>query len=184
MTQRHAKITIHTREVGARLDGWLAARFTYHTLDEWITLIETQRLLVNGTSCPVDYLICAGDEVAYHPVSLKEPEVSRDIQVLYEDDIDVAAEGLDIVIPTGMGAGRNVINVLSSDVVVACRGTGGTLSEIALALRFGRPVVLLDFDPGEAFLSAAAPDPEWSLAATPAEAAELVAGYLEKLGRK
>ena len=39
---------------------------------------------------------------------------------------------------------------------VACRGTGGTLSEIALALRFGRPVVLLDFDPGDAFLAASA----------------------------
>ena len=106
------------------------------------------------------------------------------VGVLYEDDIDVAAEGLDIVLPTGMGAGRNIINVLSSDVVVACRGTGGTLSEIALALRFGRPVVLLDFDPGEAFLNASAPEPEWSLAATPAEAVELVAGYLKKLGRE
>ena len=68
--------------------------------------------------------------------------------VLYDEDRDKAAEGLDIVIPTGMGAGRNIINVLASDVVVACRGTGGTLSEIALALRFDRPVVLLDFDPG------------------------------------
>lgn len=105
------------------------------------------------------------------------------VGVLYEDDIDVAAEGLDIVLPTGMGAGRNIINVLSSDVVVACRGTGGTLSEIALALRFDRPVVLLDFDPGEAFLNASATDPEWSLADTPAEAAEMVAGYLKKLGR-
>jgi uncharacterized protein (TIGR00725 family) len=106
------------------------------------------------------------------------------VGVLYEDDIDVAAEGLDIIIPTGMGAGRNVINILSSDVVVACRGTGGTLSEIALALRFDRPVVLLDFDPGEAFLNASAPEPEWSLAATPSEAVELVAGYLKKLGRE
>jgi len=106
------------------------------------------------------------------------------VGVLYDEDRDNAADGLDIVIPTGMGAARNIINVLSSDVVVACRGTGGTLSEIALALRFGRPVVLLDFDPGEAFLSAGASGARWSLAATPAEAVDQVSGYLKELGRE
>jgi len=105
------------------------------------------------------------------------------VGVLYDADRDEAAAGLDIVIPTGMGAARNVINVLASEVVVACRGTGGTLSEIALALRFGRPVVLLDFDPGEAFLRAAAPDSRWSLAETPAGAVEHVRQYLQELGR-
>ncbi len=106
------------------------------------------------------------------------------VGVLYDEDREGAADGLDIVIPTGMGAARNIINVLSSDVVVACRGTGGTLSEIALALRFGRPVVLLDFDPGEAFLSAGASGAKWSLTATPAEAVERIRGYLKELGRE
>jgi uncharacterized protein (TIGR00725 family) len=105
------------------------------------------------------------------------------VGVLFEDDRDVAAEGLDIVIPTGMGAARNVINILASDVVVACQGSGGTLSEIAMALRFGRPVVLLDFDPGAAFLNAGGKNPQWHLAATPAEAAAQVQIYLEALGR-
>jgi uncharacterized protein (TIGR00725 family) len=105
------------------------------------------------------------------------------VGVLYDEDRELAAEGLDIVIPTGMGAARNIINVLSSDVVVACRGNGGTLSEIAMALRFGRPVVLLDFDPGAAFLDAAGSNPRWSLAATPEQALEQVRGYLAELGR-
>ena len=105
------------------------------------------------------------------------------VGVLFDDDRELAAEGLDIVIPTGMGAARNIINILSSDVVVACRGSGGTLSEIAMALRFERPVVLLDFDPGAAFLDAAGPRPRWSLAATPEEAIAQVRAYLEELGR-
>jgi uncharacterized protein (TIGR00725 family) len=105
------------------------------------------------------------------------------VGVLYDEDREAAAEGLDLVLPTGLGAGRNIINVLSSDVVVACRGSGGTLSEIALALRFGRPVVLLDFDPGEAFLSACAGDGKWALADTPEEAVEQVRGFLKDLGR-
>lgn len=105
------------------------------------------------------------------------------IGVLYDDDPDNGSVGLDIVIPTGMGAGRNAINAMSSDVVVACKGTGGTLSEIAMALRFGRPVVLLDFNPGKAFLDFCAEDARYSLASTPAEAAEMVASYLKELGR-
>ena len=105
------------------------------------------------------------------------------VGVLFDDDHDLAAEGLDIVIPSGMGAARNIINVLASDVVVACRGTGGTLSEIAMALRFQRPVVLLDFDPGAAFLDAGSPDPVWSLADTPEEAVQQIRGYLKELGR-
>ena len=38
---------------------------------------------------------------------------------------------------------RNHVNVLSSDVVVALPGGQGTASEVALALRYGRPLVLL-----------------------------------------
>jgi uncharacterized protein (TIGR00725 family) len=48
---------------------------------------------------------------------------------------------LDVRIVTGMGSGRNVINVLSGDLVVAVGGGFGTLSEIALALKHEIPVV-------------------------------------------
>jgi hypothetical protein len=51
---------------------------------------------------------------------------------------------VDVAVFTGVGEARNVINVLSSDVVVACGVEGpGTASEVALALRLGRPTVLL-----------------------------------------
>lgn len=51
---------------------------------------------------------------------------------------------VDLAIFTGIGEARNAINVLSSDVVVACGVEGpGTASEVALALRLGRPTVLL-----------------------------------------
>jgi uncharacterized protein (TIGR00725 family) len=44
---------------------------------------------------------------------------------------------------TGMSLARNVINILSSDVVVALPGGDGTLSEVALALNHGRHVVVV-----------------------------------------
>ncbi|MFO8085586.1 MAG: TIGR00725 family protein [Desulfobacterales bacterium] len=58
---------------------------------------------------------------------------------------------ISVPIITGLGSARNWINVLSSHVVVACPGGAGTLSEIALALKSGKKVVLLDFDPGTGF---------------------------------
>jgi len=52
-----------------------------------------------------------------------------------------ANQYVDIPIITGMGHGRNIINVWSSDVVIAIGGGYGTLSEIALALRTNKPVI-------------------------------------------
>jgi uncharacterized protein (TIGR00725 family) len=54
-----------------------------------------------------------------------------------------ASKYLDIVICTGMGNARNNINILSSDVVVGCGCGAGTASEIMLALKAGKPQVLL-----------------------------------------
>jgi uncharacterized protein (TIGR00725 family) len=48
---------------------------------------------------------------------------------------------VDVVIPTGMGEGLNVLVVRSAAAVIAVGGEYGTLSEIALALRAGIPVV-------------------------------------------
>ncbi len=47
-------------------------------------------------------------------------------------------------IPTGTGQGRNLAVVCSGDVIVAVGGEYGTLSEIGLALKIGRPVVALE----------------------------------------
>lgn len=64
-----------------------------------------------------------------------------------------ACEHIAISILTGMGMARNCINVLSSTVVVAFPGGAGTISEIALALKYDRPVILVGFDPGGLLLS-------------------------------
>lgn len=46
-------------------------------------------------------------------------------------------------LPTGMGEARNALVVRAGRVVIAIGGGLGTLAEIALALRIGRPVVAL-----------------------------------------
>lgn len=55
---------------------------------------------------------------------------------------------VDVAVFTGLGDARNAVNVLSSDVVVACGVEGpGTASEVALALTARRPTVLLGASP-------------------------------------
>ena len=51
---------------------------------------------------------------------------------------------VDIPIVTGMGEARNVIIVRTAQAVIAVDGEYGTLSEIAHALKMGKPVVGLN----------------------------------------
>jgi len=48
---------------------------------------------------------------------------------------------VDVAVPTGMGEARNALVVRAADAVIAVDGGYGTLSEIALALVAGTPVV-------------------------------------------
>jgi hypothetical protein len=48
---------------------------------------------------------------------------------------------IDIPIATGMGEARNLIIVRTASAVIAVGGEFGTLSEIAFALKLGRPVI-------------------------------------------
>jgi len=63
------------------------------------------------------------------------------VGLLPGNDKDSANPFIKIPIPTGLGEGRNLLVVRASDVVVALSGGYGTLSEIGLALRIGKPVV-------------------------------------------
>jgi uncharacterized protein (TIGR00725 family) len=69
------------------------------------------------------------------------------IGVLPGDDAGGASEAVDVAIVTGMGNARNAINVLSSDVVIACGMGAGTASEIALALKSDKDVIVLGQQP-------------------------------------
>jgi len=50
---------------------------------------------------------------------------------------------VDVPIATGLGMRRNFLVVHAADVVIAIGGRWGTLSEVAFAVIFGKPVVLL-----------------------------------------
>ncbi|SES90724.1 hypothetical protein SAMN04488587_1502 [Methanococcoides vulcani] len=55
-----------------------------------------------------------------------------------------ANEYIDLVIVTAMSHARNAIIAQSCDALIAVDGEYGTLSEIALSLKMGKPVVTLE----------------------------------------
>ncbi len=91
------------------------------------------------------------------------------IGILPDEDRKRANEYLTHSIATGTGHARNLAVVCSGDVVVAIGGEYGTLSEIGLARKVGRPVVALtSWDLGK----------HVTVASSPREAVEAAFGLL------
>ena len=68
----------------------------------------------------------------------------RTVGIIPTADRNTANAWAEVVVATGIGHARNVLVVQSGDAVVALPGSHGTLSEIVLALKVGRPVVGVD----------------------------------------
>jgi uncharacterized protein (TIGR00725 family) len=66
------------------------------------------------------------------------------IGILPGDNARDANPYVQIVIPSGMGSGRNLLIIRSSDAVIAVNGGYGTLSEIAFALQLEKPLIGLN----------------------------------------
>ena len=65
------------------------------------------------------------------------------VGILPGKDISSMSDAVDIPIITDMGNARNNINVLSANIIIACGMGLGTASEVALALKNRKPVILL-----------------------------------------
>lgn len=100
------------------------------------------------------------------------------IGVLPNDRLAGISEAVDIAIITDMGNARNNINVLSSNVVIACGMGVGTASEIALALKANKQVILLNADRESQFFFQKLGESNVFVAQTPEEAIALVGKIL------
>jgi hypothetical protein len=66
------------------------------------------------------------------------------IGLLPGDQRSDANEWVEVAVATGLGEARNALVARASDAMIAVGGEFGTLSEIALALKLGRPVIGID----------------------------------------
>jgi uncharacterized protein (TIGR00725 family) len=87
-----------------------------------------------------------------------------------------AGPDVDVAVFTGIGEARNAINVLTSDVIVACGVEGpGTLSEVALALKADKTVILLQpSEPAHIFFESLASAGRLLEAAVPGDAVRIL----------
>lgn len=118
-------------------------------------LAEAGAIVVCGGGSGVMTAVCRGAQAAG----------GQTVGLLPGGDRAAGNPYLTVALPTALGEGRNVLLVRASDALVAVGGGFGTLSEIALALRAGVPVVglatwglTLAGDPVDAFPVAQGPE--------------------------
>ncbi|MBE9229167.1 TIGR00725 family protein [Phormidium sp. LEGE 05292] len=100
------------------------------------------------------------------------------VGILPSSNNTTASEAVDIAIVTDLGNARNNINVLSSDVIIACGMGAGTASEIALALKVNKKVILLNNDENSKFFFQNLAKNQILIAENPVSAIELVTKLL------
>jgi hypothetical protein len=91
------------------------------------------------------------------------------VGILPGRDRSEANEWVQVAVPTGLGETRNALVVLGADAVIAFPGRYGTLSEVALALVDGTPVVGLGTWDIDGVVTARGPDDAVRLALEQAE---------------
>jgi uncharacterized protein (TIGR00725 family) len=108
---------------------------------EWDRAYETGRLLAGHGAV----VVCGGHGGVMAAAAAGARSAGGVVAgVLPAADRAAAGPDLTVVIPTGLGQGRNNVIVNAADAVIAVGGSWGTLSEVALAMRAGRiPVVQL-----------------------------------------
>ncbi|GAB4420068.1 MAG: TIGR00725 family protein [Bacteroidia bacterium] len=91
-------------------------------------------------------LVCGGrggwmEAVCKGAKSAPEARPGQTVGILPDTEAALANPYCDIVIPTAIGFARNSIVVNSGDLVIAAGGGAGTLSELAFAWHYAKPVI-------------------------------------------
>jgi len=99
------------------------------------------------------HLICGGlggvmEAACRGAQSSNNPERGKIIGIIPGSNKYDANPYVEIVISTGIGYARNMIIACSADVVIAVSGGSGTLSEIAMAWQYGKPIIVMENLPG------------------------------------
>jgi uncharacterized protein (TIGR00725 family) len=106
--------------------------------DEAAAAEEIGRMLAEAGAT----LVCGGLGGVMHAAARGcEAAGGTSVGIMPGDDRTPGSPHLTVRIATGLGEARNAIVARAADAVIAIGGEFGTLSEIAFALKMGKPVV-------------------------------------------
>ena len=104
--------------------------------------LESAELIGRGIAQGGDVLVCGGlGGVMAAACRGAVSAGGMTVGILPGSDRSAGNEWLTVAIPTGLGELRNGLVVRAADAVIAVGGAYGTLSEVALALKTGVPVI-------------------------------------------
>ena len=116
-----------------------------HIDEHTLTLAEDLGQLIVDLGCRV----CTGglsgimEAVSKGARSSEKWTGNEVIGIIPQDDPTQANEFVDVVVPTGLGLYRNIMVARAGDACIAVSGGSGTLSEIAFAWQFRKPVAVM-----------------------------------------
>jgi len=104
--------------------------------------LESAELIGRGIAQAGDVLVCGGlGGVMAAACRGAMSAGGMTVGILPGSDRSAGNEWLTVAIPTGLGELRNGLVIRAADAVIAVGGAYGTLSEVALALKTGVPVI-------------------------------------------
>ena len=97
------KCTIENDIDPTRLDKYLASRFSYYSREKWKSVIESGLVYVNNEIPKYRKIVRKHDEITYHVERMEEPEVNKNVEILYDDgDLIIVNKPANLpVIPSG-----------------------------------------------------------------------------------
>ena len=118
--------------------GVIGSGRSHPKLDEWAEVVG--RGIAQGGAT----LVCGGMTGVMAAAARGAREAGgATIGILPGSHAGEANPDITIPIPTGLGEGRNLLVVESSDLLIAVGGGAGTLSEIGFTLKLEKPLILL-----------------------------------------
>jgi 23S rRNA pseudouridine1911/1915/1917 synthase len=92
------------RDVGRSLLDYYSQRYPHSSRAEWQSRIAQGQICVDGRQVSAEYLLCLGQQLAYHRPPWQEPDVPLEFDILHEDsDVLVVAKPSGLPVLPGGG---------------------------------------------------------------------------------
>ncbi|HPO89521.1 MAG TPA: RluA family pseudouridine synthase [Victivallales bacterium] len=86
MKNRIVQSKIRESEANLSVLSFLLKKFSYHNSEEWEKIISRGLIRINGKTATTEDILCSGDILSYDTSSFKEPAVSVDFTVVFENE--------------------------------------------------------------------------------------------------